>query len=297
MTTWQEANKKTNERITALGKRVTALEGLDSPGAWMPKVDLSKWKLVKTDDLSAKTPAEVTALWGKVDAVDPSRLTYHLTGGPDGGPYRNLCPLVGDENLWDNDRRAELGLNAWEPAATNGYGRDTFHVFREGDHCLTTVAMRLPTGFLVDDPNWKTVFDQKQAEIYANDNDVGPMHEIQVRGDGSRGSGAWHPMVAWHDVGWTFPAHTSVWVFIAAEIVYSQNPAKGSVQYSFTEQGGASQVSPVYSKATLATEHGKSEVPLGGPIPCHQRLGLYCNTVLPQLPGLDFGRTAIYAAI
>lgn len=288
MTTWQEANKKTNERITALGQRVSTLE---KPRAWHPVPDPTKWKLRKADDLSAKTPEEVTALWGAIEAASPSRLTYHETGGPDGGPYRNLQAKPGDEAT-GNGCRAELGKNDSR--------LNTFAKFVQGDRALITWFMRLPVGYLLELANWKTVMQIKELEPDWEDGQ-GPALEMEVR------SGMWIPVNSWKEIpGASVTAHENVWTYFAAEVVFDQT--NGSYQLSVTEQGQPTIQTPTVSGlATLktqleppssisATDSRRTTIKAGTPIPSHLRIGDYHSPSLPLMPGVDVGAVGVYVS-
>jgi hypothetical protein len=234
--------------------------------------------------VASDTAAESNPLpfWGSVECESSSRYAYgdsggdpHLTATGDAQPdsaYRRLTTLDGDDT-WGE--RCELGKN------DNRTGPTVF--YREGQHRVTFISLRLPSNFPLNANTWQTVMQMKQTQP-SDDNCCGPEIELEAH------SGQWLVIDSWHDL-FNFPAQSNTWTRFAWDVFYSQDPAKGWLQVSADLNGDGDfsdpgERSPVIHTATLRTEpegpRGASDgLPAGAPIPSHLRTGIYHNPSIP----------------
>ncbi len=214
--------------------------------------------------------------WGRLDCASATRHQQLTAGGADPHPtgsgaaqpdsaFRRMTVIDGDD-VWGE--RCEAGLN--------DQGGPTA-LFHEGQRRVTFASIRLPASSPVGNPNWRTVLQMKQAQPYHNPNGAS-MFELQVRG------GEWIVISDWTDL-WTTPAQQNTWTRFAFDIVYSQDPALGSVKVYVDLNGDgdaedSNEQSPVIHRQTLRPEvaGGPSPVPVGQSIPSHLRAGIYQNT-------------------
>jgi hypothetical protein len=221
--------------------------------------------------------------WGAIECENSSRYSYDSSGGdthltasgaaqPDGA-YRTMTTIDGDDT-WGE--RCELGKN------DNRTGPTVF--YREGQHRVTFISMRLPSNFPLSTNSWQTVMQMKQTQP-SNDDCCGPEIEMEAR------SGKWVVVDSWHEL-FSFPARSNTWTRFAWDVYYSQDPAKGWIQVSADLNGDGDfndpgERSPVIHTATLRTEPapaaGAADVglPAGAPIPSHLRAGIYHDPSIP----------------
>jgi hypothetical protein len=248
-------------------------------------ITVSGCNLLRSDTASAADPE--AGLWGHLDCESDSRYQY-LTGGADANPtasgsaqgnnaFRRLTAIDGDD-YWGE--RCELGRNEHRNGENTG-SRDsgTFALYRDGEHKVTFFSERYQAGFA--DPNaWQTVAQMKQTQPadYAG---LGPVLELQIFDGRLRLQNSWHER-------WTTPAPAEgVWIRYALDVVYSADPAVGSVQVTVDLNGDgdaldAGEQSPRINMQTLLVEtegsHGASDgFAAGDSISDHLRLGLYHN--------------------
>jgi hypothetical protein len=239
------------------------------PGPTLPMSPLACETLA---DDTAAAPDPIP-FWGSIDCASASRYSWipqggdnHLTatGELPSGAYRRLTVEDGDDVYGE---RCELGTN-------NQDGPTAF--YHEGEHLLTYFSERLPPGFPLRTQDWQTLMQMKQAEP-EHDGNVGVALQLQVM------DGEWFVLDFSHIV-WSFPARVGVWTRFAFNVVYSRDPAVGSVQVfadrnddgDFEDPG---ERSPVFHGPTLATEESSfaeaDGVEAGSGIPSHLRAGIY----------------------
>jgi hypothetical protein len=214
-------------------------------------------------------------LWGAIEAASPTRHQWFASGGPDGGPFRRMTALDGDD--YDGER-AELGNGDYLP---DRHGRlDTFYLYRGGMHRITSFWMRLPTGFPIspDRERWQNVMQMKQTSP-ANNSSGTPVLALQAT-DGDwllKQSDSPGPADDMHIV-WRTPARVGVWTRIVLDAVYSNDASIGRLSISI---GGVT--SPVFKTYTLKTETSPpgEQLRAGDPIPSHLRMGIYHDETLP----------------
>lgn len=245
------------------------------------------------DDTAANSDPSA-GLWGKVDAVDSSRYSYSTTGG-DSAPmangasqgnsaYREMTVKTGDEKLWDNNARAELGRNDSRSGENSGSQTSgTFALFHEGEHKIIFWSMRFPSNFDFQQSNWQVIMQGKQAEPYVGNGptDGAPAFTVQAYG------GKLHLDNFWNDRWTTSAPPHNVWIRFALDVVFSKDPAKGRIQ-AFVDLNGdgdfldSGESSGVINAETLAYASSAGDgYNTGDPIPGHLRLGVYHNPAIP----------------
>lgn len=244
-------------------------------------LSLPDCSLIASDTSAASDPLP---FWGKVDCEADTRHQRLIAGGdlhptgagaPQGDvAYRRLTAIDGDD-AWGE--RCELGYN-WNSATDPGNGLTgpgPTVLYSEGQRRVTYASLRLPASADVNDPDWRVVLQMKQTQPYAN-NDHHSMFELQVR------SGNWLVISDWNDL-WTAPAHTDRWTRFAFDVVYSQNPAVGSIRVyvDLNDDGDvadAGERSPLFRRQTLIRETASGgAVAPGQSVPSHLRAGIYQN--------------------
>jgi hypothetical protein len=227
--------------------------------------------------------------WGSVDCEKNSRYTYSTSGGdphpvaggaPQGdSAYRRLTVLDGD-NFYGE--RCELGKNDWRNGPTA--------LYREGQHRLTYLSYRLGDDYPLDNHDWHVVMQMKQAQPSANGGGT-PVISLEAR------NGRWN-LIQSNSAGhssdthvlWSTPAQTGVWTRFAFDVVYSQDPAIGSIRLSVDLNGDDDSLDPGEQSPTFQTYTLKYETKsgdylhAGDSIPSHLRVGIYHNSAISCPP-------------
>jgi Polysaccharide lyase len=236
--------------------------------------------------------------WGRMYCEQSSRYAYLLTGGdphpmaggdPQGNSaYRRLTVHDGD-NVWGE--RCELGDNDWRDGPTAFY--------REGQHRLTYISYRLGEDYPLSNPNWQVVMQMKQTQPSENGGGT-PVISLEAR------DGRWK-LIQSNSPGyssdthvlWSTPAETGVWTRFAFDVVYSQDPDRGSIRLSVDLNGDGDardpgEQSPVFKTYTLKYETANSDYfDAGDSLPSHLRAGVYhqeyidCDLVGTCSDGVD----------
>ena len=243
------------------------------------------------DTASAENPAP---LWGRLDCAAAARHEHeHVLVGGDthltatGLPqtdtgFRRLKVLDGD-NVYGE--RCELGRNEHRYGENGGAG--TFALYREGDHDVTFLSLRLPASFPLNATAWQVVMQMKQTQPADNG---GGTPVISLHASHGRWS-VWQSDSAGsssdsHAV-WSTPATSGVWTRFAFDIVYSQDPSVGSIKVYVDRNGDgdavdAGEQSPEISTYTLKRETaGGGIISEGESVPAHLRAGIYHNSTVP----------------
>ncbi len=216
--------------------------------------------------------ADPLPFWGRVDCVQhaPGLTPAHqviprggdpapsATGQPQGNAsFRRLTVYDSDDV---SGERCELGLN-------DRLGPTVF--YREGTRRITFVSIRIPKSTPIGEL-FRVVYQNKQVQPYDSPEQAS-MVELQVR------DGLWRLDVDYRNV-WKAPAQAGVWARFAFDVVYSRDPAVGSVRVEADLDGDGSfeERSELRSLATLRTEvAGVLGPPEGDSIPSHLRAGIY----------------------
>jgi hypothetical protein len=211
----------------------------------------------------------------------------HLTalGSPQPSPdsYRQITVVDGDDAYGE---RCELGFDWTEKQdAGRGPGPGPTVFYREGDHRVTYMSIRLGRGVDPSGSDWRVVMQMKQTEPYDNQHGGGPILDMEVR------DGDWVLVHSWHDL-WHAPARQYTWTRFAFDVTYSQHPSVSSVKVYVDlngdgDFGDAHEVSPTFHVPTLLAEEARvpggnySDEPspwaVGKSIPDHLRAGIYEN--------------------
>ena len=225
------------------------------------------------DGLPFSDPTEsedVNAIWGEFACAERNRLAVEPEGGVDGGAFRRLTVIDGDDA---DGERCELGRNDHTDGPTA--------VYRDGDRRTTTFAVRLPEDFPLDTDRFQVVMQMKQTQPAAN-GDGTPILSLEAR-DGrwilfqSTSAG---PSADTREL-WSAPAKTGVWTRFEMDGTYSADPEEGSIriQADLDEDGELETDSGEIQGYTLKRETEGGEegdgIEPGEAIPSHLRLGLY----------------------
>ncbi len=231
------------------------------------------------DDTAKVTDAGT--LWGKTDCQTSTRHKLidngdpHLTGlgaQQAGSGARQLTVLDGDD-VWGE--RCELGEN-WRKSTP-------MPTYKEGDHKITFLSLRLPSNYPLSSSAWQVVMQMKQIQP-ANNGSGTPILSMKAT------KGRWSLMQSnsagasndSHEV-WSTPASQNQWTRFAYDVNYSQDPAQGSVTvYADLNGDGdaldSGETSPTFKTYTLKVEtSGGSDdgVAPGESIQSHLRTGVY----------------------
>ncbi len=276
-------------RRTRRGALAAAAVGLGVDRATM----LATGGTILREDNAAVADPE-PGLWGNIEAVDDTRHTLVATGGDSRSKatgaaqgdtaFRRMTVITGDELLWSNNARAELGRNERRYGENIGSQTDgTFALFNEGEHKIIFFSLRFPTGFDFVQGNWQVIVQVKQTQPYAANGPTNGAPALEINGRSSELLLANH----WDTV-WTCPAPPlNTWIRFALDAIWSKDPAVGKLRMYVDNDGDgdfldADEMSPLLSIGTLAyASAAGSGLNINDPIPGHLRLGLYHNTIIP----------------
>jgi polysaccharide lyase-like protein len=276
--------------VLALASCVVAALGLVTPLASVTAKAKGKHKhransaatVVFSD---AGTNPDPASIWGKVDCEDQSRAQQFLSGGdthltatgnaPGDSAYRRLTVMDGDDV---SGERCELGLDTRSGPAT---------LYRQGQHRLTEISIRLPTAFPLAVDTWQTVLQMKQTWPSANSSGS-PALEVGAH------NGRW-VLAQTLSPGetsnsrelWSAPAQGNFWTRFAFDVRYSGNK-KGYIRVGADLNGDGDFADPGELSRGFHTPTLKREIPGGEPdglnpgqaIPSHLRTGVYHDPMI-----------------
>jgi Polysaccharide lyase len=248
--------------------------------------------LVKEDTAGAEDPVP---LWGRLDCQAYSRHQHqriaidgdlHTTGSgtvQTNLSYRRLTVIDTDDVYGE---RCELGRNEHRA----GYTPQTFALYREGQHRVTFMSLRLPNNFPLGTNLWQVVAQMKQTQPSANGGGT-PMLSLEAH------SGRWRLMQSTSSGAssstrqlWSTPAQAGAWTRFVFDVRYSQDPSVGFVKvYADLNGDGdaldSGEQSPGIRTYTLKRETtgGSSTdgIAPGESIPSHLRAGIYHASSIP----------------
>jgi hypothetical protein len=224
----------------------------------------------------------VEARWGSVDCADPTRVAFHGKGGDDhprGDGSGQRAPGYWRLTVQDGDdvagERCELGRN--------DHRRGPTALYREGQHRITFVSIRLRPKFPLHRRSWQLVLQMKQAQ--PSDGGGGtPVLEFDAY------DGRWRMGHTGEAIGapddtevWSAPARLNRWVRFAFDIRYSSDPRRGTMRVyaDFNGDGDALDRRERSDRIRLATlkreEDGTDEdgYSFGDSLASHLRVGIY----------------------
>jgi len=236
------------------------------------------------------TNPDPASIWGKVDCADASRAQQFSSGGDThltatgaaqgDSAYRRLTVFDGDDVYGE---RCELGLdNRQGPTA----------LFRQGQHMLTEISLRLPSAFPISVYTWQDVMQMK--ETWPSNNISGsPVLELdEYNGRWSLGQSSSAGQTQKSHVLWSAPARANIWTRFAFDVRYSDNK-KGYIRVGVDLNGDGDFADPGERSQGFHTHTLKREQPGGEPdglkpgqaIPSHLRTGIYHDPLIPCITG------------
>ena len=261
------------------------------------QLTVSGCTLVKADNGSAADPKP---LWGSIDCVTAAQASQITTGGDthptgDGSAqgdtaYRRMHVNEGD-NFYGE--RCELGRNDHRSTVTPA----TFNLYREGEHRITFLSLRLPSGFPLSTTTWQVVSQMKQTQPSDN-GDGTPVLALHAE------AGQWKlfqsssVLLSSNTTElWGVNATKSQWTRFAFDVKYSQNNTIGSVKVYIDLNGdgdaldpGEQQTTPTANTYTLKQEIAGTTTDgmnTGDSLPSHLRVGLYHNNATSGTGSID----------
>ncbi len=266
--------------------------GSDGSGSssWLPGLprELLPFQRQAGQVLFEDTAAEQdpVPLWGALDCERHSRHARHAKGGdpaptatgePQGDrAFRRLTVIDGDDFYGE---RCELGQN--------DHRESPVAVYRDGDHLVTWLSLRLPPNYPLRTPEWQGGVQLKQAQPADNGGGT-PALSLKAY------DGRWvlfHSDPGFTEVDlpvWSAPAARKRWTRFALDLVLSDDPDVGRVELRVDLDGdgefdGKGESSGALRLSTLKREtagddgDGYSE---GEPLVSHLRVGLYHEPVI-----------------
>lgn len=228
---------------------------------------------------------DASDLWRESACQSASRVGHRRSAGDphprsddrnQEGGVRAVTVLDGD-NIYGE--RCELGRNN---------RNDTFHVYREGEHKLTFLSLRLRRTFVLGSPHWQVVTQMKQVQPADNGGGT-PVLALNAY------NGRWqlHQSTSKASSGstsvlWSTPARKRTWTRFAFDVVYSQDSDRGRVKLYVDRNGDGDALdngeqSPRFRTYTLKRETSTNAgdglvndgVTDGESVPSHLRVGIY----------------------
>jgi hypothetical protein len=222
-----------------------------------------------------------TPIWGKIDCQNQSRAQQITTGGdthltatgaPQGDTaFRRLSVLDGDDVYGE---RCELGED---------YRDSPTVLYRQGQHRITELSVRLPSTFPLSVFTWQVVMQMKQRFPAANSSGT-PVLELDAY------DGRWvlrqslsRKAISDSRVLWSVPAQTDFWTRFIFDVRYSDQKKDGYIRVGADLNGDgdvsdAGELSRGIHTYTLKIETPGGDpdgLKAGRPIPSHLRAGIY----------------------
>lgn len=240
-------------------------------------------KVVFSDPGTNPDPASI---WGKVDCANQSRAQQFLSGGdthltatgnaPGDSAYRRLTVIDGDHVYGE---RCELGLdNSKGPTA----------LYRQGQHRLTEISIRLPSAFPLGVYTWQDVMQMKEAWPFTNSSGSPVLELDAYNGRWVLGQSLSAGETPDSRALWSAPSRANFWTRFAFDVRYSDNE-KGYIRVGVDLNGDGDFADPGERSRGFHTHTLKREMPGGEPdglkpgqaIPSHLRAGVYHDPLIP----------------
>jgi hypothetical protein len=210
-------------------------------------------------------------LWGDIQCQADPRYRHHVTGGPNGGPWRQMTVLDGDDFYGE---RCELGANTRRYGLSSETDRQgTFYLFEKGDRRIIDWYFQLMPGFPVTTQN-STIFQLKHTcpcDTITSNPEVQLMPKLpnlylRVPSNDTDTS-------EWDR--WSTPVKTGVWYHATFKIAFHTTEAAGRMRLTIDDVDGVADArsSPTLSLSTINRDDGV-------PSPNHLRMGHYRNPVI-----------------
>ena len=232
--------------------------------------------LIASDTAAIRDP---DSFWGRSYCANDQRVQQFTSGGDShptatGAPqgdsaFRRLTVLDGDDAFGE---RCELGWDDRNSPTT---------FYHQGDHLLTAISIRLPTGFPLNAFGWQAVMQMKQVP----NNDAGtPVLELDAYG------GRWRlrQSLSRYSAGdsrelWSAPAQLNFWTRFLFDVRYSDRKKGGYIRVGVDLNGDGDFADPSELSRGMRTYTLKVQTPgpvldgikPGRPIPSHLRAGIY----------------------
>jgi len=233
----------------------------------------------------AGTNPDPASIWGKVDCANRSRAQQFLSGGdthltatgdaPGDSAFRRLTVIDGDDVYGE---RCELG---WDDR--NG----PTALYRQGQHRLTEISIRLPSPFPLGVYTWQDVMQMKETQPSVNSSGSAVLELDVYNGRWVLGQSSSAGETPDSHVLWSAPARANFWTRFAFDVRYSDNK-KGYIRVGVDLNGDGDFADPGELSRGFHTHTLKREMPGGEPdglkpgqaIPSHLRAGVYHDPMI-----------------
>ena len=199
-----------------------------------------------------------------------------LTGAPQGdSAFRRLTAFDGDDAFGE---RCELGWDSLNSPTA---------FYHQGDHLLTAISIRLPTGFPLNAFAWQAVMQMKSVP---NNTTGTPVLELDAYG------GRWRLRQSLSRSSasdsrelWSAPASLNLWTRFLFDVRYSDRKRRGYIRVGVDLNGDGDfadpgELSPGFRTYTLKIQPRGSVldgIRPGRSVPSHLRAGIYHETDIP----------------
>lgn len=239
-------------------------------------------RLIASDTAANPNP---DPFWGRSYCANDQRVQQFtsggdshltLTGAPQGdSAFRRLTVLDGDDAFGE---RCELGWDSLN-------GPTAF--YHQGQHRLTAISIRLPTGFPLNAFSWQAVMQMKSVP---NNTTGTPVLELDAYG------GRWRLRQSLSRYSasdsrelWSAPASLNFWTRFLFDVRYSDRKKRGYIRVGvdlngdgdFADQGELSRGLHTYTLKVQPPGPVLAGIKPGRPVPSHLRAGIYHDTAIP----------------
>ena len=232
------------------------------------------------------TDPEYKNLWGYSDVQDDSRVAHFTSGGPNNGPFRRLTVLDGDNPRGYGERCELTYNNICDGLASEDNWYAPFWIYFPDTRAITEWDCRLPVDFPINATTWQVLAQMKQGA--PGDVGLGPQIGLQAL-HGKLVADAHHDPHAQDGVPFAeFNVPLGEWFHLRWDVIYSNDPSKGSIQLTIDGQPAPAIKPPNGTLKTQPTDVSCGEgskkpysMKAGDPEPSVLRLGIYHDENLP----------------